>query len=164
MNKRPVAIVTGSFDPITRGHVEIVRRAAADFDTVYVVALSNLEKTHRFTSAERREMIRLATEGIPGVIVDAYEGMTADYMHAHGITTIVRGVRDEKDRQYEDYVAARMREFDPAFETVFIAAAPGLADISSTAVRDAIAADQPWEHMVPPAVSAYIHTLLSASK
>ncbi|MBO5110663.1 MAG: pantetheine-phosphate adenylyltransferase [Clostridia bacterium] len=161
MNKRPVAIVTGSFDPVTVGHVEIVRRAATMFDRVYVVALSNREKQHRFTSAERKEMLRLAMEEIPGVTVDAYEGMTADYMHAHGITTIVRGVRGEDDRAYEQYVAERMREFDPAFETVLLPAGEGMEEISSTSAREAIEQGDDLSPLLPPKVADYIRRLVN---
>ncbi|MBQ9121735.1 MAG: pantetheine-phosphate adenylyltransferase [Clostridia bacterium] len=159
MSKARIAIVTGSFDPITVGHVEIVRRAAEMFDRVYVVALSNEEKTHMFSSSERKEMIRLATEDISGAIADAYEGMTADYMHVHGITTIVRGVRGEQDRAYEQYVAKCMRAFDPAFETVFVEAADKWANVSSTLVRRRIRAGESICDLVPDKVEAYIKSL-----
>ena len=159
VDKEGIAIVTGSFDPITRGHVEIVREATRRFDRVYVVALSNAEKQHLFSSLERKEMIRLATEGMPNVVADAYDGMTADYMHANGITTIVRGVRNETDRTYETDLAARMKAFDPAFETVLIAASGALADVSSTLVRERIREGKDVCDVVPDGVASYIKTI-----
>ena len=159
VDKERVAIVTGSFDPITRGHVEIVREATRRFDRVYVVALSNAEKAHMFSSSERKEMIRLATEGMPSVTADAYDGMTADYMHAHGITTIVRGIRGDEDLAYETDLATRMKAFDPAFETLLIKAADGQEEISSSAVRDSIRAGKPLCQLVPNKVATYIESL-----
>ena len=156
MNDRTIAIVTGSFDPITVGHVGIVRRAAEQFDLVYVVAFSNAEKKHLFSSDDRREMIRLAVEGIPNALADAWDGMTADYMHEHGITTIVRGVRSESDRAYEEYLAACMREIDPSFTTVWFAPEEGTEEISSTLVRDALREGRSIAGLVPPTVEDYI--------
>jgi pantetheine-phosphate adenylyltransferase len=162
VNNERVAIVTGSFDPITVGHVGIVRRAAAEFDRVYVVALSNAEKQHTFTSDARREMIRLAVADVPNAVADAYEGMTADYMHDHGITTIVRGIRSEEDRAYEEYLASCMRALDPSFTTVWLAPDPGTESISSTLVRDALREGRPITGLVPPAVETYIKSTVNS--
>lgn len=160
MSKRRVAIVTGSFDPITVGHVGIVRRAATLFDTLYVVGLTNEAKAYRFTPQERLAMIRLATEDVnANVIADVYEGMTADYMHSHGITTIVRGIRGEGDLAYERNLAAAMQEIDPAFETVFLLADGATLTVSSTAVREALRTGKSLSHLLPPAVEAYIRAL-----
>ena len=93
-------IVTGSFDPITLGHLEIIKYASEKYDEVYVVALNNEKKSYMFTLNERKELIRLSVEELPNVVVDAYSGMTADYMHEHGINLIVRGVRNSTDEEY----------------------------------------------------------------
>ena len=77
------AIVTGSFDPFTLGHLEIVRYACSKFDTVYVVALINETKEYMFTLEERKKIIELSTLNFENVIVDAYDGLTSDYMHKH---------------------------------------------------------------------------------
>ncbi len=156
VSDRTIAIVTGSFDPITVGHVGLVRRAAEQFDLVYVVAFSNAEKQHLFSSDARREMIRLAVADVPNAVADAWDGMAADYMHAHGVTTIVRGVRSESDRAYEEYLAARMRELDPSFTTVWLAPEKGTEEVSSTLVRDALREGRSIADLVPPTVEDYI--------
>lgn len=159
MDKSRVAIVTGSFDPITAGHVGIVRRAAALFDTLYVVGLTNETKMYRFTPEERLEMIRLATADVDArIVADVYEGMTADYMHSHGITTIVRGIRNGADLAYERALAAAMREADPAFETVFLLADEATLTVSSTAVREALLTGESLSALLPPAVESYIRS------
>lgn len=156
MDKTRKAIVTGSFDPITRGHVEIIRRAARLFDALYVVALTNETKKYRFTPEERFEMLRLATAAFPCVTVDIYDGMTADYMHMHALTTIVRGIRNEEDLAYEKKLALGMKGFDPAFETVFFVAEGSFAEISSSSVREAILEREDLSALLPPEVERYV--------
>ena len=115
------AIVTGSFDPFTLGHLEIVRYATYKYDTVYVVALNNEEKSYMFTLEERKKIIELSLAEFENVIVDAYSGLTADYMNKKGITKIVRGIRGEQDKEYEIKLATKMKEVNPNFETELVA-------------------------------------------
>ena len=126
------AIVTGSFDPFTLGHLEIVKYALTKYDTVYVVALNNEEKSYMFSLEERKKIISLSVSDLTNVIVDAYSGLTADYMNANGITNIVRGVRNEQDKAYEIKLANKMKEFNPAFETELVTCHKDFADLSST--------------------------------
>ena len=129
------AIVTGSFDPITVGHVDLIEKAAKRFDSVYVVALLNTKKSHMFTLDQRKELIALSTQDIDNVIPDAYDGLTADYMHNHGITHIVRCIRTEEDREYEENLAKIMNEIDKNFVTVFLEPDANMQNISSSIVR-----------------------------
>ncbi len=159
------AIVTGSFDPITVGHADIIRRGAAMFDEVYVVVLNNADKTHMFTEAQRKAMAEavadeLREEGITGITVDSYSGLTADYMRAHGITTILRGVRNERDRIYEMELAAIMREFYPDCTTLLLESRPEYAELSSTDVRQAIDGGRKYAHMLTPAVARLIESMI----
>ena len=108
------AIVTGSFDPMTLGHCELVRLACEKFDTVYVVALVNANKKHMFTLEERKEIIELSTSDFHNVVADAYDGLTVDYMHKNGITQIVRGIKNESELEYEKNI------FYPASSPRFI--------------------------------------------
>ena len=132
------AIVTGSFDPFTLGHLEIVKYALTKYDTVYVVALNNEEKSYMFSLEERKKIISLSVSDLDNVIVDAYSGLTADYMNQNGITHIVRGIRNEQDKEYEIKLANKMKEFNSKFETELIMCDDEFKEISSTEARKRI--------------------------
>lgn len=153
------AIVTGSFDPFTLGHLEIVKEALKKYDTVYVVALNNEAKTYMFSLSERKAIIEKSTADLSGVIADAYSGLTADYMNKNGITHIVRGVRNEKDRAYEKKLAEKMQEFNPAFQTELIPCTQALSDVSSTEARKRIKEDTPLDKILHPKAIEYIKSL-----
>ena len=150
------AIVTGSFDPFTLGHLEIVKKALEKYDEVYVVALNNEQKTYMFSENERKAIIEKSTDELNGVIADAYSGLTADYMNEHGITNIVRGVRNEKDREYELNLATKMQEFNPDFQTELIPCTPFLADVSSTEARKRILEGASLDGILHPNAIEYI--------
>ena len=132
------AIVTGSFDPFTLGHLEIVKYALKKYDTVYVVALNNEEKSYMFTLDERKKFIELSMPNLENVIVDSYSGLTADYMKEHGITHIVRGVRNENDMKYERLLAEKMKEFNSDITTEIIFCQDEFSEVSSTLAREKI--------------------------
>ena len=136
------AIVTGSFDPFTLGHLEIVKNALSKYDTVYVVALNNEEKSYMFSLEERKKIISLSVSDLDNVIVDAYSGLTADYMNERGITHIVRGIRNEQDKEYEIKLASKMKEFNSEFETELVMCSDELKEISSTEARKRIKSNQ----------------------
>jgi pantetheine-phosphate adenylyltransferase len=142
------AIVTGSFDPMTIGHCELVRLACEKFDTVYVVALLNANKNHMFTLDQRKEIIELSTKDFPNVIADAYDGLTADYMHKNGITQIVRGIKNEGELEYEKSLAKAMNEYDNSFQTTFLICEDKFNGISSTLVRNLLVENQSIENIV----------------
>lgn len=129
------AIVTGSFDPMTIGHCELVRLASKKFDKVYVVALVNADKKHMFSLEQRKQIIELSVGDIENVIADAYEGLTVDYMHKMNITQIVRGIKNDREREYETNLARAMKEYDNKFETTFLKCDEKYSEISSTLVR-----------------------------
>ena len=143
------AIVTGSFDPITLGHMEIIKYACEKYEQVYVVALVNEAKEYMFTMDQKKKLIELSIGKFKNAVADAYIGYTADYMHAHGITHIVRGVRNEKDLAYEKNLAQIMKEFDPSFETEIIECKTEYAHISSTLVREMIASGKSLDGLLP---------------
>ncbi len=143
------AIVTGSFDPITLGHMEIIKYACEKYEQVYVVALVNEAKEYMFTMEQKKKLIEHSIGKFKNAVADAYVGYTADYMHAHGITHIVRGVRNEKDLAYEKNLAQIMKEFDPSFETEIIECKTECAHISSTLVREMIASGKSLDGLLP---------------
>ena len=153
------AIVTGSFDPFTLGHLEIVKDALKKYDTVYVVALNNEQKTYMFSLSERKAIIEKSTEDIGGVIADAYSGLTADYMNQNGITNIVRGVRNEEDRAYEVRLAEKMQEFNASFHTELVSCPESLAHVSSTEARKRIREGTPLSGILHPRAIEYIKSL-----
>lgn len=143
------AIVTGSFDPITIGHMELVKYASERYDTVYVVALVNAEKEYMFTMEQKKRLIELSVSKFSNVIADAYVGLTADYMKKHGITQIIRGIRNDKDKEYELSLANKMKEFDKGFNTEFVFCSEELSHISSTLVRERITNNESLIGLVP---------------
>ncbi|MBQ7411594.1 MAG: pantetheine-phosphate adenylyltransferase [Clostridia bacterium] len=142
------AIITGSFDPITLGHIELIKKASTFFEKLYVVALLNVDKAYMFTLDEKKEIMELSLAGMKNVVVDSYNGLTADYMHQHGITKIVRGIRNENDRKYEQELAEAMKKFDEHFETIFIESEEKFSKISSTYARSLIENGQPLDGIV----------------
>jgi len=143
------AIVTGSFDPITLGHMEIIKYACEKYEQVYVVALVNENKEYMFTMEQKKALIEKAISGFDNAVADAYVGLTADYMHKNGITHIVRGVRNENDLEYEKDLAQKMKEFDPSFDTEMIKCDDEYAHISSTLVREKLENCEKLENLVP---------------
>lgn len=153
------AIVTGSFDPFTLGHLEIVKEALKKYDTVYVVALNNEEKSYMFSLSERKAIIEKSTAELDGVIVDAYSGLTADYMNKNGITHIVRGVRNEEDRAYEITLASKMQEFNSSFQTELIPCNQSLSSVSSTTARQKLREGVSLDGILHPKAIEFIQKL-----
>ena len=146
------AIVTGSFDPITLGHMEIIKYACEKYEQVYVVALVNEAKEYMFTMEQKKALIEKAISGFENAVADAYIGWTADYMHKNGITQIVRGVRNKTDLAYEINLAQKMKEFDPSFDTEIIKCDDEYAGISSTAVRERLKSGEELENLLPNSI------------
>jgi pantetheine-phosphate adenylyltransferase len=129
------AVCPGSFDPITNGHVDIIRRAAELFDEVTVLVVTNPDKKCVFSPEERCKLIEKAVEGIGGVKVDSFSGLLADYVKENGISAIVKGIRSSSDFEYEFQMALANRSLAPNAETVFITADPQNMYVSSSLIR-----------------------------
>ncbi|WP_216369080.1 pantetheine-phosphate adenylyltransferase [Streptomyces griseofuscus] len=128
------ALFPGSFDPVTPGHQDVLRRASLLFDEVVVCVMFNANKTGRFPVAERLERLRAAADGLGNVTVDSHTGgLLVDYCRRAGIEVVVRGVRDAKDLDYE-MPMARMNHELAGVETFFLPADPALAHVSSSLV------------------------------
>lgn len=152
-------IVTGSFDPFTLGHLRLVEYARQKYDKVYVVALVNNEKDYMFSLEEKKEIIKHSVAHIDNVVVDAYAGLTADYMHEHNIFAIVRGIRDIADESYEKNLAKAMKEFDARFETDFYYICDDDTDVSSTFVRELLKKGENIGDYVCPNACEFIKAL-----
>ena len=139
MGKPRKAMITGSFDPITSGHVDLLKRASEMFDEVYAVIVFNTEKnTGTFSAGERLQLLDAAVrhEGLDNVKAVLHIGLTSDAAKTLEARYLVRGARSASDFDYEYSLAQIMKRFDPGLETVILPAKPELSMISSTYVRD----------------------------
>jgi len=156
------ALITGSFDPITIGHMHLIRTAAAMFDSVYVTICANTEKASGMFLPEQRKLIAakaLEAEELSNVQVVVWSGLVSDAALKYGAKYLVRGLRNVSDFDYEYGLAAIMKRFDPALETVLIPTDPSLAYISATYVRDLLKYGCSLEGAVPAGCSALIRDL-----
>jgi len=135
-----IAVFAGSFDPFTVGHLDIVRRGATLFDEVYVLLAVNASKKYMFSESVRLDVVRKAVAGIPNVKVDAFEGLTVDFMKSVGAKFLLRGIRGTADLEYEQTVAWNNKELYPQCESVLLSSAPEHLMVSSTVVRELLKA------------------------
>ena len=149
------AVFAGSFDPVTIGHVELVRRLSEIFDRVYFLLAINAAKTCYFPREDRLQMMRLATENLPNVTVDFTEGYVYEYARAHD-AVLARGVRSQTDYTYERMIADNNRSWAPEIQTVFLMADPAYCEISSTEIRDQWMAGKLMKDKLPPQVAQYL--------
>ena len=151
-------ILPGSYDPVTKGHLEIIERAAKEFDEVYVVAFINPSKTYTFSVEERVKMLILATDALENVIVSYSDGLVIDYMREHGIEKIVKGYRNDEDLKWER-VQAEYNLKNGGFETELWLCRDEMKAVSSTAVRELLKNGKSAADLLPPAVENYIKSL-----
>lgn len=130
------ALITGSFDPVTNGHLDLIKRTAAVFDDVTVGIFINPDKAYTFSEDTRLSMMVEAIKDIGNAKAVLSHGMVADYCRENGIDVIVKGVRSETDFIYERNMALYNREHCPTTETVLLPASPDLVSISSSAIRE----------------------------
>ena len=130
-----IAICPGSFDPVTYGHLDIIRRASQMFDRVVVVVMTNASKAPLFSKEERLELLRRATLGLSNVEVDSYGGLLAEYARTRGATVIVKGLRAMSDFEYEFQMALTNRKLYPGAETVFLTTTAEHMYLSSSLVK-----------------------------
>lgn len=148
-----IAICPGSFDPVTNGHMDIIRRAADMFDKVLVVVLSNASKTNPLFSLEERvALLKRATADMPTVEVDAYTGLLADYAREKQATAIVKGLRAMSDFEYEFQMALTNRKLNPAVETVFLTTTAEHLYLSSSLVKQVAALGGDIREFVPACI------------
>jgi len=149
MADKKIALLTGSFDPLTMWYYDDALRAAKMFDLVYVVGFFNSEKKGCFSADERLEILRAAFEGCENIITDVSCGMVAEYAEKISADVIVKGIRTVSDFEYEYNLAEISRRLSPDVETMFIPAKAELAYISSTYVREMIKYNRPLLGTIP---------------
>ncbi len=149
------AVCPGSFDPITYGHLDIIKRASTHFDQVVVAVLENRTKSSLFTVAERIEMIRETVADLPNVVVDSWFGLLVDYCKTNSISTIVKGLRAVTDFDYELQMA-QLNLQASGVETMLMATAPAYSFLSSSVVKELAHYGGDVSSMIPPNVNAAI--------
>jgi pantetheine-phosphate adenylyltransferase len=131
------ALYTGSFDPLTMGHLDIIKRAAKLYDELVIGVISNPAKKSMFTLEEREEMLRETVKDLDHVSVDHFSGLLADYVNRNGYNVVIRGLRSSTDFDYELQMAQMNdRLFNDGVETVFLMTDPKYSYISSSVVKE----------------------------
>ncbi len=151
-------ILPGSYDPVTIGHLEVIKQAASRYGEVYVVVFQNPNKSYRFSLEDRVAMLMLAAEEYDNVLVSYSNGRVVDYMREHNIKRIIKGYRTEADLPWE-YEQAEYNKKHGGYETELIKCTPEFEHISSTAVREALDKGELPTQLLPPAVARYIENL-----
>ena len=149
MAKQRIAVVPGSFDPITNGHIDVIRRATELYDKVFVAVMINDQKNYRFTLEEREAIARAALEGLERVEVISSRGWLWELAKELGACAIVKGYRNETDLEYERKMAEFNKEHNPDAETVLLKASDGLETLSSTVVRERMLNDEQIDGLLP---------------
>jgi pantetheine-phosphate adenylyltransferase len=144
-----IALFPGSFDPLTKGHVEIITKGLSVFDKVIVAIGRNSQKKYLFDIETRKQWICDVFKDFPTVEVVIYEGLTIDFCHKIGANYLLRGLRSCSDFEYEKGIAFSNKEMNPQIETVFLLSSPATFNISSTIVRDIIVNKGDYSHFVP---------------
>lgn len=156
-----LAVVPGSFDPITNGHLDIITRAAKVFDKVNVVIMNNSAKNALFTVEERKALIQEATKNLPNVQVGSSDGLMIDYAEKVGAVAVVRGLRAVTDFEYEMQITSMNRVLDEDIETFFIMTKNQYSFLSSSIVKEVAKYGGNISELVPRVVAQALNEKFS---
>jgi pantetheine-phosphate adenylyltransferase len=148
------AIYPGSFDPPTRGHLDIIERGARIFERVIVAIIDNPNKSGHFSLQERVHLVKKTLAHLDNVTVDSFSGLLVEYLKRKQATTVLRGLRQGLDLDSEAQMARLNQEMMPAMDTVFLASRPEHIHISSTFVREIAKLGGDFAFLIPPAIYA----------
>ena len=148
-----IAVYPGSFDPITCGHLDIIKRATKIFDKVIVAVARNYDKQSLFTSQEKVEMIVEAVKDYPTVSVDSFDGLLIEYMKKVKATVVLRGLRATSDFEYEYHMAAMNRSLNDEVDILFMMTGKDYFFISSRTIREVASLGGPVNEFVPANVA-----------
>jgi len=154
------ALYPGSFDPLTLGHLDLIRRGLEVFDEVTVAVVENPGKSPLFSSAERVDLIRQATAGMAGLKVEAFDGLLVEYVKSKGDPVVLRGLRVLSDFDYEFQMALMNRKLHPAFEVVYLMPDERYTYVSSSLVKEIARLKGQVGELVPEVVAKAIKAKL----
>lgn len=146
------ALVPGSFDPVTNGHIDVIERVARYFDEVIVAVIANPQKVSLFSMEERESMLTEVTQHLTNVRVEFFSGLLVDFARDHGADTVVKGLRAVTDFDYEIQMA-QMNQSLSGIDTFFLATSPSYSFLSSSLVRDVARFGGDVSTLVPPVVA-----------
>ena len=147
-----IAIFPGSFDPLTKGHENIVRRALPLFDKIIVAVGQNAGKKNLFSLEQRVDFITKTFADTPKISVETYDGLTVDFCKKHNANFLLRGLRNATDFEFERDIAFFNKDLSPNLETVFILTDPEFSHVSSSVVREVLRHGGNVEKLLPDAV------------
>lgn len=151
------ALYAGSFDPMTCGHYDLIKRSAKFCDELVVGVIRNPSKTPMFTAEERKYMIQETCRGLPNVQADTFEGLLADYVNEKGFNMVIRGLRSSTDFESELTMAQmNARLYNGDVETIFMATNPGYSFISSSMAKEVFMLGGSIDGLVPPTVLKFM--------
>lgn len=143
------AVIPGSYDPITLGHIDIIMRSIPMFDKIIIAIGENSDKKYMFSLAQRLQWIKESFEQYENVSVQSYEGLTVDFCKANKAQFIVRGLRNTSDFDFERNISGLNQKLNNNIETVFLIASPEYSFISSTIVREIIKHGGAYAQFIP---------------
>lgn len=146
---KKIAVYPGSFDPVTYGHLDIIKRAVKVFDKIIVAVAHNSEKTPFFSVSERVELLRKATSGIKGVEIDDFHGLVVDYVKSKKSRVVIRGLRMISDFEYEFQMALTNRKLSQDVETIFMMPSESYSYLSSKLIKEAASLGAGLKGFVP---------------
>ncbi|MBO5369229.1 MAG: pantetheine-phosphate adenylyltransferase [Clostridia bacterium] len=146
---KKVAVYPGSFDPVTNGHLDIIRRASKNFEKVYVAILINSAKNPRFSLEQRINWLKRATADLPNVEIASFSGLLVNYANEIGANVIIKGLRAVSDFEYEFQMALTNRKLSPNIETMFLMTNEMYSYLSSSIVKEIANLGGSLEGLVP---------------
>ena len=159
-----IGIYPGSFDPVTKGHLDIIQRGSKIVDKLYVTVLVNNAKKPLFSDKERVDMIKIVTADIPNVEVLSYDGLTVEFARQIGATVMIRGLRAVTDFEYELQIAQTNRVIAPDIDTIFLTTNLKYAYLSSSIVKEVSFYKGDVDEFVPEQIVELVHNKVSAFK
>jgi pantetheine-phosphate adenylyltransferase len=151
-----IALFPGSFDPVTKAHVDIVKRSVGLFDKVYIGIGANSTKPGFLSIETREKMLRAVFDTEPKIHIIAYEGLTVNFCKSIGAAYMIRGIRTVSDFEYEKAIAQMNHSLAPDIESIFIVSKPGYSSISSTIVREILRFNGDVEQFIPKEALAFL--------
>ena len=151
-----IALFPGSFDPVTKAHVDVIKRSIGLFDKMYIGIGDNNSKKSLLSIEKREQMMRAVFENEPKIHVVAYEGLTVEFCRSIGAGYMIRGIRTVSDFEYEKAIAQMNHSLAPEIESIFIVSKPGYSSISSTIVREIMRYNGDVSQFIPKEALAYL--------